>query len=313
MGEVDVSIIFVNYKTNVLLQDALKSVIEKSSGFSYEIIIVDNSQDEEEFSKLKALQKENVHLIDAKANLGFGKANNLGAKIAKGRYLYFLNTDTLLINNAIFLLKEYLDAHINVGVVGSNIYTKELKPNHSFFPIEKNLKGEKRMSSLLLATKKKLGWNRPDFNYSDKPVETKGYVCGASLMIRKDVFNQLGGFDKDIFMYAEESLLCYRVIHECNLKVVNVPSSKIIHFEGASFKGVTEWRAKTIADGNYIYYLKAFGKKEALKAMQYMKRLYFWKIQISRFVNRPKHQSYRFMHEAFKKKADEGRLEQILS
>lgn len=304
MNTLDVSIIFVNYKTNTLLQDALKSVVEESSGFSYEVIIVDNSQDEEEFNKLKALQNENVHLIDAKANLGFGKANNLGSKIAKGRYLYFLNTDTLLINNAIFFLKEYLDKHNNVGVVGSNLYTKELKPNHSFFPIEKNLRGEKKMSSLFLATKKKLGGNRPDFNYSNEPVEIKGYACGASLMIRKDVFDQLGGFDKDIFMYAEESLLCYRVIHECNLKIVNVPSSKIIHFEGASFKGVTEWRAKTIADGNYIYYLKAFGKQEALKAMKYMKRQYFWKAQASCFVNKSKHQSYVYMYQAFKKKAE---------
>lgn len=304
MGEVDVSIIFVNYKTNVLLQDALKSVIEKSSGFSYEIIIVDNSQDEEEFSKLKALQKENVHLIDAKANLGFGKANNLGAKIAKGRYLYFLNTDTLLINNAIYELKVFLDRNNDAAIVGSNLYTARLKPNHSFDLKEKNIRNEKKANGLKAIVLKYGFKRRSDFNYENHPIYIKGAVVGASLMIRSNLFNQLGGFDKDIFMYAEESLLCYRVIHECNLKVVNVPSSKIIHFEGASFKGVTEWRAKTIADGNYIYYLKAFGKKEALKAMKYMKRQYFWKIQISRFVNRPKHQSYIFMYQAFKKKAE---------
>lgn len=305
MDSLDVSIIFVNYKTSHLLKEALESVKEKSSGFSYEVIIVDNSQNEEEFCKLKCLQSDNVHLIDAKSNLGFGKANNLGVTIAKGRYLYFLNTDTLLINNAILILKLFLDSHSDVGVVGSNLFTKEMKPNHSFYPFEKNLKGEKKINSLFVAAKKKLTGKRIDFNYSNNPVETKGYVCGASLMIRREVFEKLGGFDKDIFMYAEESLLCYRVIHECKLKIFNVPSAKVIHFEGASFKGITYWHAEALADGNYLYYLKAFGKKEALKAMKYMKRLSYSRAQMHLLINKGKRQNNIFMYQAFKKKIEE--------
>lgn len=231
----DVSIIFVNYKTSSLVHDAIHSVKEHSSDFSYEIIVVDNSESEEEFNKLNDLESDDVHLIDAKSNLGFGKANNLGSKIAQGNYLFFLNTDTLLMNNAIYELKKFLDEHDDVGIVGSNLYTKDGKPNSSYYLLEKNIKNENKVSEFHTKIKKILSRKRPDFNYSEKPLKINGYVVGAALMIRKSLFDTLGGFDKDIFMYAEESLLCYRSIHEKEFKIYNVPSSKIVHFEGGEF------------------------------------------------------------------------------
>lgn len=260
----DVSIIFVNYKTSSLVFDVIKSIKEKSSGFSYEIIVVDNSMSKEEYNSLLKLSSNEIRIIDAKDNLGFGKANNLGAKNAKGRYLYFLNTDTLLINNAIYELKKYLDNNSNVGVVGSNLYTKKLKPNCSFNPYEKNVDSDKKGTSLLTLSKKYIFNRRIDFNYTDKPKKIEGYVIGASLMIRKDIFDELEGFDKDIFMYAEESLLCYRVIHECRREIYNVPSSKIIHFECGSEKGTSLRHCQMFVDGNYIYYKKIFGDKDAI-------------------------------------------------
>lgn len=267
MNDIDVSIIFVNYKTSYLVKDVIASIKEKSQGFSYELIVVDNSQDEIEYQKL--LENKEATIIDAKGNLGFGKANNLGAKIAKGKYLYFLNTDTLLMNNAIYELKKFLDEHNDVSIVGSNLYTKEGKPNHSFVPFEKNQKNEKKLNSIHVMFKKRVLHRRIDFNFSSKPLEIKGYVCGASLMMRKEDFDKLGGFDKDIFMYAEESLLCYRTIHELNKKIYNVPSSQIIHFEGGSFKKKVSYNhVKTMMDGNVIYYQKAFGNSAAI---QYLK------------------------------------------
>ncbi len=297
----------VNYKTSELIKNAIDSIKEKSRGFSYEIIIVDNSQDCEELRRLRTLENSDVHVIDAKENLGFGRANNLGSIIAKGEYLYFLNGDTLLVNNAIYELKTFLDFHREVGVVGSNLYTKNGEPNHSFCPFEKNLKGEKKMDSILVAVKKKLTGKRIDFNYSNHPIETSGYVCGASLMIRKDVFDTLGGFDKDIFMYAEETLLCYRVIHECNLKIYNIPSSKIIHFEGGSFKGITYKHAQVFAEGNYHYFSKVYGKEKALKALSYIKRHSFTMAQLHLLIKREKRQNFIFLYRAFKEKIQKVR------
>lgn len=272
MQEIEVSIIFVNYKTSHLLNGILASIKEKSDFFSYEIIIVDNSCDPEEWEKLQAF-KDVATLVDAEANLGFGKANNLGAKIAKGKYLYFLNTDTLLMNNAIYELKKFLDEHPKVSIVGSNLYSKDGKPNSSFIANEMNLKNEKKLNSLGMVLKRKMTGKRSDFNYRNCPTKVNGYVCGASLMMRSADFKLLGGFDKDIFMYAEETLLCYRTIHDLHKEIYNVPSSKIIHFEGESFDGKISYRRiKAYIDGNVVYHEKAFGKETAISYLRFIRR-----------------------------------------
>ena len=76
------------------------------------------------------------------------------------------------------------------------------------------------------------------------------------MMIRKQVFEREGGFDKDIFMYAEETLLSYKVIHETNMKIYNVPYAKIIHLEGASYNEKSLNRIKMMVDGNWVYLKK---------------------------------------------------------
>ncbi len=270
----DVSIILVNYKTSDLVFDVIESIESKSVGFTYEIIVVDNSNDISEFDKLLPLKEKSVRLIDAKANLGFGKANNIGANIAEGKYLYFLNTDTLLINNAIFELKKFLDENDNVGIAGSNLYTTDMQPNFSFDRYEKNLKSEKKGNSIKTSIKRRALNKRDGFNYSNAPMKLGGCVVGASLMIRKELFSELGGFDKDIFMYAEESLLCYRLINELHKDVYNVPSSKIMHFEGGSQTSSTSYqKAKMWLDGTYIYYEKVFGGEAAIKFLNDRLRL----------------------------------------
>lgn len=302
MNGIDVSIVIVNYKTSGLVNNALNSIREKSFGFTYEVIIVDNSQDKQELNRLSEPKDSNVSVIDSGCNLGFGKANNLGASTAKGDYLYFLNGDTILMNNAINALKDFLDKHPDVGVAGSNLFTNEGRPNHSFIPFEKNIKGERKINSLITSLKRKIGHKRIDFNYSKTPLEIKGYVCGASLMIRKDLFEKIGGFDKDIFMYAEESLLCFKVIHETPFRIFNIPSSQIIHLEGGSFKGMTYSHARMIADGNYVYYLKAFDKEYALRVFKYFKRFYRLKTIEHSIIGKAKKDSYSHMYQAFLEK-----------
>lgn len=306
MNDVDVSILFVNYKTSYLIKDVISSIKERSSNFTYEIIIVDNSCDQEELSKLQEY-KDDALIIDAKDNLGFGKANNLGATYAHGKYLHFLNTDTLLMNNAIYELKKFLDENNNVSIVGSNLYTREERPNHSYIPYEMNRKGIKKLNSLFTSIKKKITGKRIDFNYSNQPLKLDGYVCGASLMMRKEDFDKLGGFDNDIFMYSEETLLCYRTIHELHKDIYNVPSSKIIHFEGESFKKpISYQRYKTQADGDTIYYLKAFGKEETIKIIKNKLKTYKKKAFISKLTrNKSQVDKFNLMYKAYKEKLEE--------
>ena len=267
----DVSIIIVNFKNAKLTLDAINAINEKSSGFSYEIIVVDNSNDIIEFNKLKELCGDKAICVNANANLGFGKGNNLGVTMSNGKYVYFLNNDTLLINNAIYELYKFLENNKNVGIVGSNLYDCNEKPYHSFCKNELNLKNIKKNNSYISIIKRKL-FRRQDFNYSSKPLKIAGNVCGASLMMLRSNFDKLGGFDKDIFMYAEETLLCYRLIHELNLEIYNIPSSKIIHLEGGSFGSelkMSSWRAKVFIDGTTVYFNKIYGRSECINYLRF--------------------------------------------
>lgn len=272
----DVSIILVNYFTSSLCRDALASVREKSKGVSYEAIVVDNSNDPKEFARLSAVAKEFGALaIDPKENLGFGKANNLGAEKAAGKYLFLLNTDTYLINDAITALFDFLERTPDAGIAGANLYTKEGMPTHSFDKEELSVSSAKKSGSFWYLLKRALTKKRNDFNFGDDPIELDGCVVGAALMIRKSLFDELGGFDKEIFMYAEESLLCYRCIHERHMRIFNVPSSKIVHLEGQSFSadGASR-RARYWARGNCRYFTFVFGEKEARRFIAVSKRSY---------------------------------------
>lgn len=296
----DISIIFINYKTAEMTNNAINSVIEKSKGFEYEIIVVDNSNDDSEFAKLKSVVGIKAKLVQANGNLGFGKGNNLGVENSCGEYLLFLNTDTLLVNNAIFEMYQFLKNNENVGAVGPNLYTKDMKPNHSFINYEINIKNQSKQNSFFSILSRKL-FGRKDFNFKDKPQKVLGYICGAGLMIKRTCFEEIGGFDKDIFMYGEDTLLCNQVQKVCKKELYNVPSAKIIHFEGGSInKEVSETHARMVVDGNYISQKKICGEKDAnlfiLKMIKINKRKSFYAKVLGNKVKSANFKSYQIAY-----------------
>jgi len=283
--EIDVSIIYVVYKNTSLVEESIKTVVQYSQGFKYEIIVVDNSNDKETFDLLKS-RINNATLIDANDNLGFGKGNNLGVEHAKGKYLFFLNNDTLLVNNAIYELFSFMEKNESCGACGPNLYTYDMKPNSSFSKKEWTLKRLKHVNSLFFLFKKNFIKRTAFFNYSAKNIELKGDIIGASLMIRHNLFDLLGGFDKDIFMYGEDRLLCHRVLKETKYKMYNIPSSKIIHFEGGSFKSQNSFQCKSLVDGEYIFYCKAYGYDIGKKYLLSMKKIYKKKMLLARILRK---------------------------
>lgn len=253
----DVSVIIINYNTLELTENTINSVLEKTQCIEYEIILVDNMSTDGSIEYFEEKYKEKITFLKNKENLGFGRANNKGIEIAKGKYIFLLNSDTLLINNAIKILFEYMERNLNVGVCGGNLYDIELSPVHSFkkelitlineFDFFKN-----KIARVVL--KKRL-----DFNYKDIPLEV-GYITGADMFIRKKVLEQSGSFDDDFFMYFEETELTYR-IKKLGYKVMSVPEAKIIHLEGKSsiFK---EKKIKMSFESKYKYFYKTQGEKE---------------------------------------------------
>ena len=254
----DVSIIIVNYKTKELVVNCISSIIKKTNGISYEIIIVDNNSNDGCQQTLNTLfPNEQITFLMQNTNIGFGKANNEGIKIAKGRNILFLNPDTVLINNAIKELSFFLDDNMKVGICGGNLYDENMIPTQSFFRTMPSITWE--LSILTFRKIEKLVYRGSnEFNLTKHPIEV-GYITGADLMTRREVLDEIGYFSPDFFMYYEETDLCCRA-RKHGYKVVNIPTAKIQHLEGRSFDNakstVNEKKIKMMEESRLTYYNK---------------------------------------------------------
>lgn len=245
---VDVSIIVVNYNTTALVCDALESLYRCTREIEYEVIVVDNASRD----SLQAIYDRFpiVQVLVLNENVGFGRANNEGIKLAQGRNIFLLNPDTVLLNNAVKILSDYLDTHPQVGVCGGNLYSKDMLPAMSY---------EKRLPSLSVLCLETLHLYAPHknyFNYGELPIEV-GYITGADMMIRHEILKRVGGFDADFFMYAEEVELSYR-IKKAGYSSMSVPQAKIVHLEGKSFE-FSEKRMRMQFNGRKLYFQKRYG------------------------------------------------------
>lgn len=252
MSGIKVSVIIVNYNTCALTTACIDSVWEQTSGIACEVILVDNASTDgsrEAFS-----QRKDIHYIYSEENLGFGRANNLGYTAAQGEHIFLLNSDTLLRNNAIKLLSEFLDsAPEDVGCVGCVLQNADGKPIHSYgdFPTPR---------SCWQLTKEAYGLCQRQPHNEPLPTDSYpkevGYITGADLMIRRSVIERYGLFDADFFMYWEETELQRRYArHGVRRMVIDTPS--IVHLVGASVKkGPRSLRTTLMSTQSYYTYLR---------------------------------------------------------
>lgn len=269
----DVSIVIINYKTSSLVKNCLESVQRESKGFTFEAIVVDNSNDQDELARLKAVIAlfPFARIVDAHGNIGTSKGNNLGAKSCQGDFLFFLNSDTLLRNNAIFELLNCIKSDPRIGAVGPNLFDKNGNPAHSYLLNEVTLKTAKQGLSLFSPILARLGKNK-EFNHGQRPIEVRGYICLAAELVSRPCFEAVQGFDEDIFMYSEDALFGHQLMAK-GYKQVCTPQAEITHFEGASDEAVySASKIQNMVNGSYIYRLKAFGKREAIQYMIIMSR-----------------------------------------
>ncbi len=247
----DLSIIIVNYNGLQLVLDCLASIREHVRSCSYEIIVVDNASSD---GSRDALSRESwVTYIYLEENVGFGRANNRGIEVARGRNILFLNPDTILKNDAPSMLSHYLDAHPRVGACGGNLFTVSGTPNQSFMRYRPSVRGELHMLTWNLWYKLR-GDRNITFNYGDKPLQV-GYIIGADLCVRKTVLDEVGVFDKDFFLYYEETDLCHRIEGK-GYELHSVPQAQIVHFEGGSV--ASESKVKNMRKSRQIFLWKHY-------------------------------------------------------
>jgi len=247
----DVSIIIVNYNTKTLLKQCLVSVFNKTENIDFEIIVVDNASHDDSQQMLKN-EFPKVKLIESEKNVGFGRANNLGAEQATGKYLFLLNSDTILINNAVFFLFDFLENNPKAGICCGNLFDENKKPNRSYFMYSSPLFRELNRFFARLPEKICYGKNAT-FNYTKKPKIISDSTA-ADLMIRAELFKKIKGFNTDFFMYGEDRYLNY-IIKKQQYHVYNLPQAEIIHLEGKSSMAKVN-RHLMIRQGTSLYYQK---------------------------------------------------------
>lgn len=219
----DVSVIIVNYNSGDYIEECLCSIYENTKNVEFEIIVVDNASSDGSIEKIER-KFPDIICIRLSKNIGFGSANNVGANIAKGVCLFFLNPDTIIINNSIGILYDYLKCNCNVALCGGNLYKENLEPNRSY-----SLSIVKPLDALLSAFNVNRGKADEYFNKSDK-AKSVAWIVGADIMIRRDVFEEIGQFDIEFFMYKEELDISMRIYPK--YEIHSVPTAKIIHKEG---------------------------------------------------------------------------------
>ena len=254
-----VSVIIVNYNTKELTKNTIQSVINKTQGIDYDIIVVDNNSQDGSVEELKNTFQNKITIIESKQNLGFGRANNLAIKQVKGKYVFLLNSDTELINNSIKIFYEYMEQNEQVGLCCGNLYNKKNIPQESCdMHLYKNTVFSYFFWRLFGICKHIFYMKKVmDFNYSNK-VQNVAWCLGADMFIRKNILEKIGLFDEKIFMYYEDMDLCFR-IRTKNYLIKSLPQAKIIHLGSKSSNGIKNIETEAVS---YWYVMfKYFGKK----------------------------------------------------
>ena len=233
----DVSVIMINYNTYDLTKDAIDSIIEQTQGIEYEIILIDNCSPDGSGEKLQALYGDKIVYIQAGGNLGTSKSFNIGLKRSTGKYVLWLNTDILLKENFIKKLFDYMESDPQCGICGGNMLDFRGRPGNSFRKSFENLGSMRRLYSIFFNLLKKLPHRNPEYNYSKKPRRV-AWVGGVDMMVRREVFDAVGGLDEVIFMYAEEMEFQYRVTKLTNYTIMSVPWAHMYHLENGSVKPI---------------------------------------------------------------------------
>jgi len=243
VNDVDVSIIIVNYNTQRYIESCLASIYNLTSGVSFEVIVVDNNSEDESVKSIKTKFNQ-VKLILNENNLGFGAANNLAVGLAQGRHLFFLNPDTVLLNNAVKMFFDYYNSHSNqrIGALGAWLQDADGKssPSYGDFASLKRLgytvNTIRYLTPRVRAAHDQYSQGKPNDANAAKEVD---YVTGADLFVPKDVLKDAGIFDPRFFMFFEEMDLQYRM-HKKKYKRLIINGPRIIHHFGKSFTNNAE-------------------------------------------------------------------------
>jgi GT2 family glycosyltransferase len=229
----DVTVVIITYNTLSLTRECIASVYEKTGKNHFEMIVVDNASTDGSRQVLPHLGYDRYRYVFNSVNKGFSRANNQAARMARGKYLFFMNSDMVFVNDVVGELTAHMQTHAGTGIAGPMF----LNPDGSlqvscrnfpgiwfgilkFFPF---LKG--------LAPGHVLDYYQKDREYTR--VQSVDTVSAGAMLISRTLFDAMGGFDEFSFMYAEDADIC-RQVRDRGKKVMFIPGARLIHYGGQS-------------------------------------------------------------------------------
>jgi len=235
----DLSISIVNWNNKDFLKRCLDSIYSETEGIKYEVIVADNNSSDGSVEMLRC-DFPDVRVISNLENKGYAKANNEIIKVSKGRYILILNPDTLILDNALKKMVDFMDGRMDVGLLGCKIYTSEsrnsIQPSaFRRFPTSANdllyriialrLKGAFPGSRLV---SRLVDFYSPFLRDSSTTQEV-AHIVGAAMLVRRQVTERGILLDDSFFSFFEETDWCRRIRRD-GWKIYYFPEAEIVHF-----------------------------------------------------------------------------------
>jgi len=264
---IDLSIIIINYNVKEFLLNLLDSLRKAVKNISTEIIIVDNDSDDGSVEILRE-KFPNIKLIANKKNVGFGSANNQALHVAKGKYFLLINPDTIVREDTLLKMLEFFEKTPQVGIAGCKV----LNPDGSLqLACRRGFPGPWTSFTKVMGLSKLFPKSRLFARYNltflnENQTYEVDAVSGAFMMMRKEVYEKIGGFDQQFFMYGEDLDLCYRV-QKSGYKVYYVHSTEIIHYKGESTKRSSLDETKIFYDAMHLFVRKHFSSSFIIESI----------------------------------------------
>lgn len=260
----NLAIIIVSWNVKNLLIKLIRSIFKYTKSVNFEIVVVDNNSKDNTVFALKnnfskQIKSGRLKILAEKENHGFAKANNIGWKASKAKYVWFLNPDMEFIEDSTSKMLDFFQNRKNLGAIGCKLLYKdrEVQPTVKAFP-----KLADQLLILLklhhfIKTKSLKRYLAKDFDYNQ--IQEVDQIMGACVLTENSIMEKIGGWDEYYWLWWEDVDLCKR-IKENGFKIVYYPKTSIIHYEGKSFEQVPSLnKQKRFNKGMRIYFRKHYG------------------------------------------------------
>lgn len=261
----NLSVIIVNWNSRDYVRRCLGSLFRHSPGTDFEVIVIDGASFDG-CDRMLASEFQSVRFFQSPENIGFARANNLGARHARGRHLLFLNPDTELLEDTPGILCERIDRLPDAGAVGCRLLNGDGTLQGSCvqsFPTAVNQMLDS--DYLRLHFPRSPLWGAAALHAAGRtPAEVEA-ISGACLLAQRECFEQVGGFTERYFMYGEDLDLCFK-IRRAGKKVFYLPETSLIHFGGGSSRNVaSEFSTVMMRESVFQFILRNRGGRAALR------------------------------------------------